>query len=180
MKTIYSVYSVTSAATSLAFVQVVENKSMSQPAKTMGCRNQAIKQIHSSRLEDNAVTPLLERNSREYWVTAEDYNRFTARLPNPPTGHTWNSTRDAGAASRAERASEKIASQCLLRELLAPETLAYSNLDTQKSNWKSWQVGIALDIFQLWNRHYAVIVGNSRELWVIRLCALCRQKRDVG
>lgn len=139
-----------------AFVQVVETKSMSQAAKQLGMSKSTISKS-IARLEETLNLRLLERNSRNIWVTAEGQTLYQHACQ---ILQLVNETDNAIAGLQAEPAGRvKVAMpMAFCRELLAPKLRVFQSrypkvqLDIMTS-------GHSLDIFQH-EIDIGVIVGS--------------------
>jgi len=139
-----------------AFVQVVETKSMSQAAKQLGVSKSTISKS-ISRLEETLSLRLLERNSRNIWVTAEGQTLYQHACQ---ILQLVNETDTAIAGLQAEPTGRvKIAiPMAFCRELLAPKLSLFQSRHP-KIQLEIMTSGHSLDIFQ-YEIDIAVIVGN--------------------
>lgn len=139
-----------------AFVHAVETKSMSLAAKQLGVSKSTISKS-ISRLEEALNLRLLERNSRNIWVTAEGQTLYQhASL----IMQMVNETGQAIAGLQAEPAGRvKIAMpMAFCRELVAPQLGAFQ-LQYPTIQLEIITSGHSLDVFQF-EIDIAVIVGN--------------------
>lgn len=139
-----------------AFVHAVETRSMSQAAKILGVSKSTISKS-VSRLEESLKLRLLERNSRNIWVTAEGetlYQHASQIL------QLVNETDQAIAGLQVEPAGRvKIAMPiAFARELVAPN-LGEFHAKYPKIQLEIVTSGNSLDIFK-YEMDIAVIVGN--------------------